>query len=107
MDGQRARPSTRVDDPGNNTVTVTASTRVVCDNRPTSGRDVVDGRDDDSILCGLGGRDTLRGNGGTDRIFGGAGRDSLVGGWGRDLLVGGGGSDRCRERQDIRRSCER
>lgn len=114
----------RVDDPANNTRTITASTAVVCDNKPSSKADKDSGGNGGDILCGLGGGDTLKGGGGADLIFGGdggdtllggdgadqvyggGGADDLVGGGGRDLLNGGGGTDGCKEKSDTQQSCE-
>jgi Ca2+-binding RTX toxin-like protein len=132
VDGVPARAASRsllvlprVDDPGNNTRTITASTSVVCDNKPSSKADKDSGGNGGDILCGLGGGDTLKGGGGADlifggdggdtllggdgadRIYGGGGADDLVGGGGRDLLNGGGGTDGCREKSDTQQSCER
>jgi Tol biopolymer transport system component len=51
------------------------------------------GRDDDDLLDGGSGADTLRGRRGADVLLGGSGSDSLRGERGADRLVGGGGND--------------
>ena len=49
--------------------------------------------DEEDIVLGAGGNDTLRGLGGNDRLNGGAGDDTLYGGEGNDQLNGGLGAD--------------
>jgi serralysin len=60
----------------------------------TRGRDTLMGNAGDDTLMGLGGRDTLMGGLGTDQVNGGGGRDRLMGDEGEDTLIGGGGRDR-------------
>ena len=50
------------------------------------------GKGGDSILGG-GGNDTIFGNAGADKLFGGEGNDVLDGGAGNDTLTGGAGND--------------
>lgn len=49
---------------------------------------------DDDIVSGFAGADTIRTNGGDDVARGGVGNDILIGGSGRDFLFGDAGSDR-------------
>ena len=50
-------------------------------------------RNDDLLILGGAGNDTLNGESGSDRILGGTGNDSLYGGYGNDTLDGGAGAD--------------
>jgi len=50
--------------------------------------------EDDDVLHGGGGNDTVGSQGGDDKIHGDAGNDIVFGGAGNDLLSGGSGSDR-------------
>lgn len=51
------------------------------------------GSDDDNVLSGLGGNDTLLGGLGRDFLYGGDGADSLDGEGGSDRVYGGAGAD--------------
>jgi Ca2+-binding RTX toxin-like protein len=55
---------------------------------------VMDGRNTDGTMVGLGGKDTINGNNGDDVIFGGGNTDNLNGGDGDDVIFGGAGKDR-------------
>ena len=57
------------------------------------GRDSLVGGAGDDLLIGGNSRDTLSGFGGNDTIIGGKGQDILIGGAGDDLLKGGKGQD--------------
>ena len=68
------------------------------------------GNDDDNLLVGLGGGDSLHGgagndfingNGGGDRLWGDGGEDTLRGGSGSDTLYGGHQADRLEGGDDI------
>lgn len=60
----------------------------------TEGDDTLkDGFHQDSVMQGLGGKDTILGYEGDDTLFGGAGNDYLYGGTGDDHLHGGAGDD--------------
>jgi Ca2+-binding RTX toxin-like protein len=67
---------------------------VIAQNKnPTSGNDVITGKESNDKLLGLAGNDTLDGASGDDVLNGGAGNDILIGGAGRDKLTGGVGAD--------------
>ena len=57
------------------------------------GNDTISGGEGDDALDGSGGNDQLDGNEGDDTLLGGAGNDSLDGGEGDDALVGDIGND--------------
>nr|WP_255303161.1 VCBS domain-containing protein [Cobetia sp. 5-11-6-3] len=59
----------------------------------TTGNDSLSGTDISDQVIGLAGNDTLRGLEGNDTLVGGAGSDSLEGGSGTDTLKGGDGAD--------------
>lgn len=71
------------------------------------GSDLVVAMGGSDLLYGYGGRDALYGGGGRDRLFGGSGADELYGGRKVDRLDGGRRRDLCRDRRDVKRSCER
>lgn len=59
-----------------------------------SGEDFITGREnEDDVIYGLSGRDSLRGGSGNDTLYGGEGNDTLVGNAGQDTLYGGNGDD--------------
>ncbi|KQY26071.1 hypothetical protein ASD38_20190 [Caulobacter sp. Root487D2Y] len=58
-----------------------------------AGNDTAHGRDGDDVIRGEGGDDHLYGQAGADQLFGGEGNDVLYGGAGRDVLNGGPGAD--------------
>jgi hypothetical protein len=60
----------------------------------TRGNDTLMGKGGDDTLMGLGKRDRLMGGSGSDMLNGGGGRDRLAGDEGNDELIGGGGRDR-------------
>jgi GH25 family lysozyme M1 (1,4-beta-N-acetylmuramidase) len=60
----------------------------------TPGNDELTPSVEASVICGLGGNDTLRGATGNDVLLGGDGDDVLVGGGEDDDLRGGAGADR-------------
>jgi Ca2+-binding RTX toxin-like protein len=61
----------------------------------SSGPDLINGtNNDDRLLSGLGGNDTINGLGGNDGLSGGDDNDWLYGGSGNDNLSGGAGTDR-------------
>ncbi len=53
----------------------------------------ITGSDDNDIIYGSDGDDTLLGRYGQDRLYGGAGNDTLVGSYGVDVLDGGAGNN--------------
>ena len=55
---------------------------------------VMDGRNTDGTMVGLGGKDIINGNNGDDLILGGGNSDTLNGGKGDDVIFGGKGIDR-------------
>lgn len=55
---------------------------------------VMDGRNTDGTMVGLGGKDTINGNNGDDLILGGGNSDSMNGGKGDDVIFSGAGKDR-------------
>jgi len=59
----------------------------------TNGKDVIVSLDDDDIVDGRGGNDSLATGAGRDTVFGGTGNDTIVGGGGSDWLHGGAGND--------------
>ena len=59
-----------------------------------SGNDTLNGKARNDSLSGGVGNDTLTGNDGDDWLDGGFGADSLLGGNGADTLIGGSGDDR-------------
>ncbi len=54
---------------------------------------IIEGDNEDDVLIGFSGNDTISGGHGHDIIFGGAGDDSISGGAGNDILFGGEGND--------------
>jgi Ca2+-binding RTX toxin-like protein len=54
----------------------------------------ITGTDEDELIFGFGGNDSLSGGGGDDLIDGGTHNDTLTGGAGNDTLTGGGRMDR-------------
>ena len=67
---------------------------VIAQNKnPTSGNDVITGKESNDKLLGLAGNDTLDGASGDDVLDGGVGNDVLIGGAGKDKLTGGAGAD--------------
>lgn len=64
-------------DAGNDVGRILAARRVICDNRPTAGKDEVEGTHKGDILCGLDGADSFWGRAGNDLMFGGAGKDII------------------------------
>jgi len=59
----------------------------------TGGNDTLVGSDNNQTIKGLGGNDQLEGLGGKDTLLGGNGNDTLLGGQGNDVLTGGAGTD--------------
>ena len=59
----------------------------------TAGNDTIDGRDGDDRIFGKGGNDDLKGGRGDDKIFAGDGNDLIDGGRGDDTMDGGAGND--------------
>lgn len=57
------------------------------------GNDLVDGRDGDDTIVGMGGEDWISAGAGNDLVHGGAGNDTLLGLDGDDTLRGGLGND--------------
>ncbi len=57
------------------------------------GNDTISGGEGDDTLTGLGGNDELDGGEGDDTLLGGAGNDNLTGGEGDDALSGDAGND--------------
>lgn len=57
---------------------------------------VMNGRNTDGTMVGLGGQDTINGNNGDDLILGGGNNDLLDAGKGNDVIFGGKGIDRLR-----------
>jgi Ca2+-binding RTX toxin-like protein len=51
------------------------------------------GPNDNWVMYGAGGDDTLIGGNKADLLLGGSGKDTLIGGLGRDLMFGGFGAD--------------
>jgi len=67
---------------------------VIAQNKnPTSGNDVITGKESNDKLLGLAGNDTLDGASGDDVLNGDVGNDVLIGGAGKDKLTGGAGAD--------------
>lgn len=64
-----------------------------CDVVGTEDDDVLHAQQEGSVVCGLGGDDTLHGGPGNDRLLGGPGNDLLLGSAGNDVLDGGEGRD--------------
>jgi len=61
--------------------------------KPSFRNDVINGRDGDDDLSGLGGADAIHGGKGDDRLWGKKGNDILDGGRGADVLTGNGGKN--------------
>ncbi len=60
----------------------------------TEGNDVIRGyHDEDDVIDGLGGNDSIYGYTGDDTLYGGAGNDTLDGNSGNDTLIGGADND--------------
>src|SRR5262245_17674857 len=59
----------------------------------TAGNDTIDGRDGDDKIFGKGGADDLKGGRGDDKISGGDGNDLIDGARGDDTMDGGTGND--------------
>ncbi|MGH6734975.1 MAG: autotransporter-associated beta strand repeat-containing protein [Methyloceanibacter sp.] len=59
----------------------------------TQFRDVINGKNGNDKISGLGGDDILIGGNGNDKLFGDAGKDVLNGGRGKDVLSGGADKD--------------
>ena len=59
----------------------------------TAGNNSMNGRQGEDCVVGGGGNDTLSGGGGNDIILGGAGSDTIDGGAGTDICYRGGGTD--------------
>jgi Ca2+-binding RTX toxin-like protein len=58
------------------------------------GADTLTGGNKADLLAGGAGDDTLSGLGGTDVLYGDGGADTLIGGLGQDLLIGGADADK-------------
>ncbi|WP_421724478.1 hypothetical protein [Bauldia sp.] len=59
----------------------------------TEGADIINGKQGDDTLSGVGGDDQINGNKGADTIAGNQGNDTLKGNKGKDTIAGGQGND--------------
>ncbi|WP_052424753.1 DUF11 domain-containing protein [Streptomyces fulvoviolaceus] len=81
--------------PANNsaTVTTTVNNSRGCTRIGTSGNDTITGTYGTDVICGLGGDDTINASYGTDTAYGNHGNDRVDGGFNDDTLNGGPGND--------------
>ncbi|MES5818732.1 calcium-binding protein [Streptomyces sp. RG80] len=79
----------------NNTATVTTTVNNArgCTRIGTSGNDTLTGTYGTDVICGLGGDDTINASYGTDTAYGDFGNDRVDGGFNDDTLYGGPGND--------------